>query len=89
MNRSEILQLADRYVSQDRATTHGSAENNFTELGKIWGCRLGVDLHPSQVAIMLLDLKTVRAWDNLANEDNWVDMAGYASCGGEIATKID
>jgi len=89
MNRSEILQLAEHYVSKDRSKTHGSAEDNFTELGKLWGCRLGIDLHPSQVAIMLLDLKTVRAWNNLGNEDNWVDMAGYASCGGEIATKID
>ena len=34
---------------------------------------------------MLVDLKTVRAWGNPAHDDNWVDIAGYAACGGEIA----
>jgi hypothetical protein len=38
---------------------------------------------------MLIDLKTVRAWSNPEHFDNWVDMAGYAACGGEIATTID
>ena len=30
-------------------------------------------------------LKTVRAWGNPDHGDNWVDIAGYAACGGELA----
>lgn len=50
------------------------------------GARLGVAIAPHQAAIMLADLKSVRAWHNPAHLDNWVDGAGYYACGGEIAT---
>jgi hypothetical protein len=86
MKRQEILDAATQAVTKDRAATHGEAESSFAEIGKIWGIRLGVSISPEQVAIMLTDLKTVRAWHNPAHADNWVDMAGYAACGGEIAT---
>jgi hypothetical protein len=89
MNRSEILKIATRCITIDRAATHGSVENNFSTIGKIWSARLGIDISPEQVSIMLIDLKTVRAWSNPKHFDNWVDMAGYAACGGEIATTID
>jgi hypothetical protein len=29
-------------------------------------------------------LKCARAKNNPSNPDNWIDMAGYASCGGEL-----
>lgn len=87
MNRTHILETANEYVARDRAATHGDAEDSFGKLAAIWGARLGVHIRPDQVAIMMLDLKTVRAWDNPKHQDNWIDMAGYAACGGEIATK--
>ena len=86
MKRQEILDTAKQVVTKDRAATHGDAESSFTEIGKIWAIRLGVTISPEQVAIMLTDLKTVRAWHNPTHADNWVDLAGYAACGGEIAT---
>jgi hypothetical protein len=87
MNRTHILETANEYVTRDRAATHGDAEDSFGKLAAIWGARLGVHIRPDQVAIMMLDLKTVRAWDNPKHQDNWIDMAGYAACGGEIASK--
>jgi len=87
MNRTHILETANEYVTRDRVATHGDAEDSFGKLAAIWGARLGVHIRPDQVAIMMLDLKTVRAWDNPKHQDNWIDMAGYAACGGEIATK--
>ena len=87
MNRTHILETANEYVTRDRAATHGDAEDSFSKLAALWGARLGVYLRPDQVAIMMLDLKTVRAWDNPKHQDNWIDMAGYAACGGEIASK--
>ncbi len=85
MNRSEILETARQAVTVDRAATHGSVEDNFNNLGAVWSARLGVPINAHQVAIMLIDLKTVRAWGNPAHDDNWVDMAGYAACGGEVS----
>ncbi len=87
MNRVSILEDASECVSVDRAATHGDIEDNFASIAAIWGARLGVTIRPDQVAIMLIDLKTVRAWGNPSHCDNWIDMAGYAACGGEVATK--
>ena len=86
MHRSDILEATRQAVTMDRAATHGSVEDNFINLGAIWSARLGVPISAHQVAIMLIDLKTVRAWGNPAHGDNWVDMAGYAACGGECAS---
>ncbi len=86
MNRVSILEDASECVSVDRAATHGDIEDNFASIAAIWSARLGVLIRPDQVAIMLIDLKTVRAWGNPSHYDNWIDMAGYAACGGEISS---
>jgi hypothetical protein len=85
MKRSEILAKAEQAVTVDRAATHGDVENNFATLAAIWSVRLGVSITPAQATIMLIDLKTVRAWGNQMHADNWIDMAGYAACGGDMA----
>lgn len=86
MNRAEILDTARQAVMIDRAATHGDAENTFAAIAALWSARLRQQITPAQVAIMLVDLKTARAWGNPCHGDNWVDMAGYAACGGELAT---
>lgn len=83
--RAAILAEAAQAVTKDRAATHGPVETIFAQIAAIWSVRLGVDVRPDQVAIMLIDLKTVRAWGNPGHRDNWVDIAGYAACGGELA----
>lgn len=85
MDRSKVLDTAKAAVTVDRAATHGGPEDTFTMIARLWSARLGVSLRPDQVAIMLIDLKTARAWGNPGHDDNWIDMAGYAACGGELA----
>ena len=85
MKRSEILAKAEQAVTVDRAATHGDVENSFATLAAIWSVRLGVSITPAQATIMMIDLKTVRAWTNPTHADSWVDCAGYAACGGEVA----
>lgn len=85
VTRSDILALASQAVTVDRAATHGSPEDTFGLIAQLWSARLGVDLRPDQVAVMLIDLKTARAWGNPGHVDNWADIAGYAACGGELA----
>lgn len=85
LTRADILDVAKRAVTKDRAATHGALENSFAGIAAIWSARLGVTVTPAQVSIMMVDLKTVRAWGNPAHGDNWVDIAGYAACGGELS----
>ena len=87
MKRSEILDTAKGYVTKDRAATHGDAEQTFGRIAAVWSARLGVAITQAQVCILLADLKSCRAWGNPQHADNWVDLAGYAACGGEIATE--
>lgn len=72
-------------VTVDRAATHGDVERTFGAIAAVWSARLGIEITEAQVCIMLVDLKTCRAWNNPAHEDNWIDIAGYAACGGEVA----
>lgn len=83
--RASILDAARQAVLTDRAATHGALENSFGQLARVWSERVGVTITPAQVALMLVDLKVTRAWGNPGHQDNWVDIAGYAACGGEIA----
>ena len=85
MNRADTLTAAAQAVTVDRAATHGSVEDNFNDIARIWSVRLGQPITASQVAIMMIDLKSVRAWGNSAHDDNWVDIAGYAACGAEVS----
>lgn len=39
------------------------------------------------VAAMLVLLKVARISSGNAKNDNWIDIAGYAACGGEIESK--
>ena len=87
MKRTDILATASEYVSKDRAATHGDAEDNFRRVAALWNAYLGVDdITSIDVAVMLALLKVARIRSNPTHADNWIDMAGYAACGGEIAT---
>lgn len=87
MKRADILATASEYVTKDRAATHGDAEDNFRRIADLWNAYLGVDgITSIDVAVMLALLKVARIRSNPTHADNWIDIAGYAACGGEIAT---
>lgn len=95
--RREILEKSSRLICGDREKDYGSAEDNFGTVGRLWAAYLRA-AHPSlefaengitpvDVAAMLGLLKLARAAGNPKHMDNWVDLAGYAALGGEIAGK--
>lgn len=89
MNRPDILKTALRCVCGDREQDYGSPENNFQTIANLWIDYLSakqdvLDIQPKDVAAMLALLKIARIASGHAKEDNWVDLAGYAACGGEL-----
>ena len=86
MNRSEILDTAKQAVTVDRAATHGDAERNFGLIAAHWSAHLDVPVSALDVAVMMALLKLARIKSNPENADSFVDVCGYAACGGEIAT---
>lgn len=85
MTRSEILDLAKTYVTQDRAATHGNAERNFGLIAAYWSAHLDANVSAADVAVMMTLLKLARLKSNIGNLENWTDGCGYLACGGEIA----
>jgi hypothetical protein len=45
VTRSEILDTAREYVTQDRAATHGDAERNFELIADYWSAHLDHEHH--------------------------------------------
>lgn len=84
MNRTEILDKAKTCVVGDREQDYGSPETNFGRIAEFWTTYLGKEVTPTDVAAMLALLKIARIASGHAKDDNWVDLAGYAACGGEI-----
>ena len=87
MTRTEILATAEKMVNGDRQTDYGTPENNFQTIANLWDIYLSTmtnRLTGKDVAAMLALLKIARIASGHAKPDNWIDLAGYAACGGEI-----
>lgn len=84
MNRTEVLNNANQIVHGDRQEAYGTPENNFSKIAGMWSAYLGVPVSAEDVAAMMILLKTARVKSGHGSDDNWVDIAGYAACGGEI-----
>lgn len=92
--REQILQTAAQYITKDRQATHGKPEDSFQTIAEFWSAHLRGrgKLDPLEaldcidVAAMMLGMKCARISGNPDHVDNWIDSAGYAGCGGEIAT---
>lgn len=87
--REQILEAARVCVCGDREQDYGSPENNFVTIACFWAEYLerrgmAVDIKAYDVAAMLALLKIARIASGNAKADNWIDLAGYAACGGEL-----
>lgn len=94
--RQAILLEAMQYVSRDRNTTYGEPEDNFKTIVDLWNVytnhrastvRGEFQLNEIDQAIMMCLLKIARIANDQSNRDNYVDLAGYAACAGEVAAK--
>lgn len=81
--RAEILNEALEVVTK-RQQVHGSPENSFATIAKLWSAYLEKVITPVQVAVMMNLLKVARQKDNPENKDNYVDGIGYLACAYEL-----
>ena len=86
MNRANCLKKADDCVNGKREQDYGRPESNFLKIADLWSAYYGVPFSPTDVAMMMALLKIARIQTGTATEDSFVDLAGYAACGCEIAT---
>lgn len=84
-SRSEVLSIAERLVNGDRDQTHGQPAITFNRISELWSVYLGVTVTPADVCAMMVLFKIGRIIANKQHADSWVDVAGYAACGAEVA----
>lgn len=90
MTRKDILENALKCVNGDREQDYGSPEDNFKAIADLWTVYINATpgdemiFTSKDVAIMLALLKVARIASGNPKADNWIDLAGYAACGGEI-----
>ena len=87
MKRDEILDAAKLRVCRGREQDYGIPEWDFETIAKFWTAYLYYQVSATDVAAMLALMKIARISSGHAKEDNWVDLAGYAACGGEIESE--
>ncbi len=87
MTRDEILREATKCVCGQREQDYNSPENNFKLISDLWTIYLGHEVSSIDVAMMMALLKIARIRNNPYKSDSFVDLAGYAACGGEIAAE--
>lgn len=81
--RREILTDAAVCVCSDRNLMYGEPEDNFDVIAAMWSAYLGMPVTASDVAAMMILFKVARiATAEKPSRDSYVDIAGYAACGG-------
>lgn len=88
MKRADILHTAEKCVCGQREQDYGSPENNFEIIAGFWTVYKGVPFTPNDVAMMMALLKVARIKSGGGTADSFVDLAGYAACGGELVTEV-
>lgn len=85
--REQILTKANKIVNGVRNETYGTPEDNFKCIAVYWSSYLDKEVTANDVAIMMILLKVARTQSGTGSMDNYVDIAGYAACAGEIYNK--
>lgn len=94
LTRAEVLHRAEQCVCGQREQDYGTPEDNFETIAEFWitylnracvdeeGC---VYIDATDVAMMMALLKIARIAGGAGTRDSFIDLAGYAACGGECA----
>ena len=96
MKRAEILDSAKEIVTKDRGEQYGSPEDNFATIAEFWTTYIktkcvspgtDVNISPADVGAMMVLLKMARIAGGSEKVDNFIDIAGYVACAGELMSK--
>lgn len=87
--KREILEEATEVVG-GRGKSYGSPEDNFGRIADLWSAHTvnrygtGLKFDAADVAMMMALMKIARLENDPQHHDSWVDLAGYAACGGAL-----
>lgn len=84
--RRQILRDAEDLICGDRNLDYGEPADSFQNIADAFNAVTGHNIAADEVAVFHICTKLVRRRASPTKRDTWVDIAGYAGCGFEIAT---
>jgi len=90
--RSLLLRQADETINGPRAADYGDVHTHFGVIADMWTVYLGRrgiagELQPEDVSLMMALVKIARLAGQPGHWDSWLDIAGYAALGAEVAER--
>lgn len=91
--RQRVLKEAEKCVCGNREQEYGTPEDSFGRIAALWTAYVSKNyiddtvFSAGDVAAMMALLKIARLANNPEHMDSWVDLAGYAACGAELACR--
>lgn len=85
--RAEVLYQAKNCVCSQREEDYGSPEDSFGTIAQLWTVYTGHQVTAKDVAMMMALLKIARIMGGKGTMDSYIDLAGYAACGAEVAMR--
>lgn len=84
MKKADVLDKAKELVTGDRQKKYGNPSINFERIIGGWTLILGHEITQAQLVQMMIWMKVARLQEDPNHMDSWIDIAGYAACGGEV-----
>ena len=76
MNPKVLLQMAQDVIDE-RGMNYGGIEDNFQLIADLSSLRLGRDIHPYEIAVIMACVKNARSFSTPDHLDSHIDGANY------------
>ena len=84
----DVLEEAKDLIYGQRADDYGDAQSNFQRMADLVNPiikKADGNLTATDMALLMIQVKIARLQETPDHEDSWIDIAGYAALGAQIA----
>jgi len=88
MKALEVLEEAIALIHGQRADDYGDAQISFQRMADLVNPiikKAGGNLTATDMSLVMIQVKIARLQESPDHEDSWIDIAGYAALGAQIA----
>lgn len=83
--RRKALNEAADLIDSDRNAIYGEPGENMARIAALWSDFMGVQFTSTDVVAFMALVKLSRIAKTPDHRDSWIDLAGYAAIGAEVA----
>ena len=84
----DVLEEAKDLIYGQRSDDYGDAQSNFQRMADLVNPiikKADGNLTATDMALVMIQVKIARLQESPDHEDSWIDIAGYAALGAQIA----